>query len=328
MDILYKYLSEKLDLDQYLKEPTLRISQLVTLNDPFEGRINKKAIGILSEKLCKQIYPDEKWHTLSMLLAEQSIDSIINTYGVISLSETHRNLLMWAHYASEHRGVCIGYKSNVLSSDDLIISESEKLTPYKLVKVNYDDIIFDHEYIDAFQKFDFDQEEQFQKMSMRALTTKSENWSYEKEHRYVVHLELSDKIKFFKPFDSLPESIKKLVNGSVIHGTHKLYKGDKYTQLTSTLRDVEKCGYIYNITSVENKFINNKEAFFLKDIEKSKIASIYFGVESDPSIIEHVIHNVIANDEELKHIRVYKYKLSDERYELVPIQLHPFKKDI
>ncbi|TNI22152.1 hypothetical protein CF132_05600 [Aeromonas dhakensis] len=323
MTVLYKYYSSAFDLEKYLREPTLRLAQLTTLNDPFEGTINRNAIAILAEKLCRFAAPEENIDHLSLITAERSINNIIDTYGVTSLSETHRNLLMWAHYASEHRGICIGYNHDVLPQEDIIISDSESLKPYPLIKVNYDNVIFDHELIESLNDFKFDEEEPFKKVSIRALTTKSEEWSYEKEHRFLSHLELSDRIVVFKNRDKLSPRQAQLFKIAESRGSYTVTYNENFVCATSNESELSKTGNIYTIDSLENQFRYDKEVFFLKNIKKKKISSIYFGVNHPAREIERIINEVIMCDDELKHVKVYKYSLSDERYELYPIKLHP-----
>lgn len=325
MEILYKYYSKKLDLKKYLEDPTLRLAQLTTLNDPFEGKIDKKSLGILAEKLCEVALPEECPDSNAIIFAKKSIERIINTYGIISLSETHRNLLMWAHYASEHQGFCIGYRTDALPQEDIEVSEGEFIKPYPLLKVNYDNIVFDHDYIEIFNEFQFSEDEPFKKVSVRALTTKSEDWSYEKEYRIVSHVEFSDIIRVYKSKEQLSENQSKIVSAAANRSTYDVEYSESLIQLTSKLTDIEKTEYIYNIYSIENALINYKDIFFLKRIDKSKVSSIYFGVYSEVRYIEEIINDVIMRDPQLKHIKVYKYTLSDERYELKPILLYPPK---
>lgn len=49
---------------------------------------------------------------LSRMLAREikdELDDELGNAGVVSLSETWRSVLMWSHYADEHRGICIEY---------------------------------------------------------------------------------------------------------------------------------------------------------------------------------------------------------------------------
>ncbi|MGE6292206.1 DUF2971 domain-containing protein [Aeromonas media] len=112
MKKVYKYYQSKFDLESYLKSPNIRITQLNILNDPFEGVITQTVLDTLIEKISpvftpeigENIYPiDEE--------AKLHIQMQIDALGITSFSETSRNLLMWSHYASEHKGICIGYKN-------------------------------------------------------------------------------------------------------------------------------------------------------------------------------------------------------------------------
>ncbi len=44
----------------------------------------------------------------------------IEKLGILSLASSNNNLLMWSHYASEHKGMCLGFErnSNTALADD------------------------------------------------------------------------------------------------------------------------------------------------------------------------------------------------------------------
>ncbi|MFS1423454.1 hypothetical protein [Shewanella sp. 10N.286.48.B5] len=82
---LYKYMPLRKEFfDNFL----IRGSQKYALNDPFELRPSSSE----SEKS----------------LAESSYFD----YAVISLSETNNNLLMWSHYADQHKGIILELNLN------------------------------------------------------------------------------------------------------------------------------------------------------------------------------------------------------------------------
>ncbi|MBL0525135.1 DUF2971 domain-containing protein [Aeromonas dhakensis] len=99
MDIIYKYTNH---INSFFTKPTLKLSVPGFLNDPFEESISKD--------LYSRVKCEEDWQ------AEWECRATINELGVVSFSETSRNLLMWAHYANEHKGMCIGFDPNVLNS--------------------------------------------------------------------------------------------------------------------------------------------------------------------------------------------------------------------
>ncbi len=82
--MLYKYLPpERIDV---LENLTIRFTQLLSLNDPFE-------------------------HSLMIGNHEYALDEAKSSDDVrfVSLSRNHTNLLMWSHYAASHTGFCIGF---------------------------------------------------------------------------------------------------------------------------------------------------------------------------------------------------------------------------
>ncbi|MNH09072.1 hypothetical protein D3C79_685150 [compost metagenome] len=93
---------------------------------------------------------------------------------------------MWAHYADEHRGICIGFDQNVLSQLDLGSVLLERYHTLSPVKINYDNLRVDT------RELLKDQDFLYENAILKILTTKSDEWIYEKEHRCIVPIEWSD----------------------------------------------------------------------------------------------------------------------------------------
>lgn len=106
--------------------------------------------------------------------------------GIFSLSEVADHPLMWAHYAEQHRGLCIGFEV----TDESVLADSERF-----LRVTYSDSI--PKMGDGFlQQLTFSLDEDgrprsgtqiaFSDQAMRAaVSTKSSDWAYEREWRYV-----------------------------------------------------------------------------------------------------------------------------------------------
>jgi hypothetical protein len=122
----------------------LKVAQLDQLNDPFEllaaRFLNNKDI-----KTAVQAYKDE--------LAKE--------YGLLCFSEDWTDPVLWTHYGSRHKGICLGF--------DVPAGLAEQVTYQE------DRIIVDGNSIDKFLK-------------RRLLLTKYESWRYEKEWRLPVLL--------------------------------------------------------------------------------------------------------------------------------------------
>jgi len=133
--MLYKYLpSERVDILEKLK---IRFSPLPSLNDPFESlpliENSKEKNEVISsafselEEIWRSTDENLKNEENRKLLEEtknditcyaekitsntvgQGLMSLLSdNFGVLCLSRTEKNLLMWAHYAEEGRGIVIG----------------------------------------------------------------------------------------------------------------------------------------------------------------------------------------------------------------------------
>lgn len=102
MKQLFKYLPEPRNL---FDEGFIRLSQPVALNDPFEASFCSDSLNELSGYFDYSKAQDPEFGDISF---SQYIEMRMHNIGVISLSENKENLLMWAHYANEHKGVVAG----------------------------------------------------------------------------------------------------------------------------------------------------------------------------------------------------------------------------
>jgi hypothetical protein len=113
----------------------------------------------LREHMAQKVYKDIN---LQKELSQETATRIKKRYGVLCLTETNDNILMWSHYADNHRGVCVEFKMcddfNVTEKDNKVIYQKE-LPECNLFKTS-------------------------EKQRLHTLyLTKSCHWSYEKEWR-------------------------------------------------------------------------------------------------------------------------------------------------
>lgn len=186
---LFKYMSADRLIDT-LRRPSIRFTQPAELNDPYECHLtlDRRALLAHYREFRRQSEPGISKARLgeACAMAEQQlvIDALLhyrerrNGLGVVSLSEDPLQLLMWAHYADEHRGAAI----------ELDIAHPA-LRPQSNGGAEYSDI----------RKVEYTQN----KVSgiptpdtiVRVLSTKSTEWSYEREWRLVRTLNLTRKHK-------------------------------------------------------------------------------------------------------------------------------------
>ena len=130
----------------------------------------------LKSNLHKQIVPLEK-----ALVRQKS------SMGITCLSEVPDSLLMWSHYANNHRGFCVAYS---------LFELNQKL------KFSAVPVIYTKERV-CLQSIPLDQEainKETMNLFFQSLTSKSPEWSYEKEWRlfagrHIVELDAGKGVK-------------------------------------------------------------------------------------------------------------------------------------
>jgi hypothetical protein len=123
------------------------------MNDPMEGFYEP------SMRLKRE--PEWRKTFRSILEAKQTV-------GIACFSESFDNEIMWAHYAGNYRGICIGYNAAKLRDN---LSPAVRLarmayadTPVRLSKYNKDDVYA---------------------AAHKILSQKKYNWAYEREWRVM-----------------------------------------------------------------------------------------------------------------------------------------------
>jgi hypothetical protein len=117
-----------------------------------------------------------KWKELKITM-RQAIKSFHSEWetlrrqtGISCLSESEKSLLMWAHYANNHRGMCVEY--NLL--------EINRQLRFTAIPVIYSDSRV------CFRSINMDSIDQDTHTAfIESLSTKSPEWSYEKEWRII-----------------------------------------------------------------------------------------------------------------------------------------------
>lgn len=172
--ILYKYLSVE-RAQRVLSEQTLHFSLPTYFNDPFDTprvatngsiRSTNDFIDGIQARLKSLIYR--------------------STSGILSLTRTTTNALMWAHYADSHKGVILGFdvgEAGFLEEDSNIIPAHFGSVIYtrQRVKGVYNSKSLSESVIG--ETFHF-QSENYEK-GQRLFLMKPLDWAYEEEVRVV-----------------------------------------------------------------------------------------------------------------------------------------------
>ena len=139
---VYYFTSAKYAVEN-LKLRRLKVSDFSNVNDPFE------LLGIeMRDREVREAVNFEK-------------SKISKNYGLLCFSVDKYNPVQWAHYADNHKGVCLGFDIPEMS----------------LRKVKY---VSERLARDTLKKSDY---------SEKLLTTKFNHWSYEQERRLIIKLD-------------------------------------------------------------------------------------------------------------------------------------------
>jgi hypothetical protein len=148
------YLTAESWAKKILTERRFKLSTFDELNDPFE--LLGASVG---EKRARKIF--------GMLQAHWT-----KTVGILCTGASWDNPVMWAHYGDKHRGVCLGF-----DIDDSAEPAQITYSPHRLAGL-----------LDGLGDGQLMTEEQLKAV----LTTKFEDWKYEREWRVFASLDLRE----------------------------------------------------------------------------------------------------------------------------------------
>ncbi|CDZ31166.1 Hypothetical protein NGAL_HAMBI490_60450 [Neorhizobium galegae bv. officinalis] len=149
---LYYFTTKEYAL-QSLRDKRLKVARFNELNDPFDF------VGIALGRSQDRI---------AIKPIKERLDSEL---GIICMSTTWQEPLLWGHYAEKHKGICLQFLVTEGHWEDVEYREERpKLTTYRKKQVS-----------------DLSQED-IHKLSK----TKFKQWEYEREWRKFIHLEDPD----------------------------------------------------------------------------------------------------------------------------------------
>lgn len=168
---IYRYLSLNENNIKSLRERYLWLSNLRDFNDPYEGniRIDRNYRKEEIDAFCylrKDIATQEDITAIyanPISFFDNAMDRLSANEKFCCFSTINNNILMWAHYANKHTGICLEF--------DLLKDEDETLTR-TLLPVRYTNVNKSYNYVHNPDGY-----------LLRLLFTKSLDWAYEHEYR-------------------------------------------------------------------------------------------------------------------------------------------------
>lgn len=301
MKTLYKYYSDKLDVKNHLTHPSIKLATTASLNDPFEKHLSYQLTKTISEIMLDE-EPENATHKEKLIQSlSGAYTKVSKSFGVVSLTETHENLLMWAHYAASHKGYCIGYNDDLF--DDLYKVELNKNNwcgIYKPEEVSYNS--------KRFSKDDISINSNKNSLILNAMLKKSPDWAGEREHRSIIPFYLADRFTIPENWEKNPTLTKKI-------------KSDEKHQVI--MKSTNSFGY-ENILKKDNpahdhimeRYADIEGIMMFKDISLKSINSIFIGSQVDDKEAEKIANLINSNREMFGHISVYKYNTHRNEFKI------------
>ncbi len=263
MQTLYKYMPLS-TLLKFMDDPCLRVTPSYCQNDPFEFGYSQNDIYKL-----KSVNSNED--------IGHALRDFSNLHGIISLSESKDEVLMWSHYSTNHTGVVVELlidrsnpQSLFINSTDLH-AEAFEHSDFLFNSVNYSPER-GYKTFSTITDIDF--------VKKHYYFTKAEQWKYEQEHRFITPLTWINRIVFNdKGYEVASDILEHYLQGIICLNPNDVKENKRY--------ELDSC-YLTMILSNDAKLIaklwDKSEAndimFFIR-LNQRYIGNIYLGCKSD-----------------------------------------------
>lgn len=178
---LYKYCPIGKNQLNALAQKKMWYSKPAGFNDPFDTRFHVKGNRYSyeqetdAEKL-KYIFEKNMSNAIAykQVSLEEELDHFrrgIEDLGILSLADSNKNLLMWSHYAEDHKGMCLEFERK----DGGPLADFDSTQP----------IFYTDNHPTLSPKSLLDRAATLSNKK-RILYSKSKHWEYEKEWRHIV----------------------------------------------------------------------------------------------------------------------------------------------
>jgi len=182
-DIIYKYMPFR---EEFFENRWLRFTPRLELNDPFEVRPSfsqhaKHAYEVhgYGNSVSSNIAKMER--SLPFLI-EGIVIQDFDIYGILALTERNDHILMWSHYAGNHKGMVIGFDT----SHDFFDGTK---SPNEHIRSAV------NEHIGVLKKVRYSSRRKIKSNDLNEyFYLKSNDWWTEREHRYVLPISEADHI--------------------------------------------------------------------------------------------------------------------------------------
>lgn len=178
---LFKYCPIGKNQLSALAQRKIWYSKPAEFNDPFDTKFRVRGKKYAFEQEMDSQKSSAIFHedmSDAMVFSKRPLDELLRNFekgieklGILSLASSNKNLLMWSHYASEHKGMCLEFER----LHNTALADNEKTKP-----MSYND---NYPSINAPSILN---EEHTLSNKIRILHSKSKHWEYEQEWRHIV----------------------------------------------------------------------------------------------------------------------------------------------
>lgn len=302
MRILYKYMPFRLS---FFDDPLLRLTPPSDLNDPFDSKPTQAGI----DKKLKFFFDDQGEYEDAdpksegvRSTYERGLRDGLDQFGIISLTEDPYNLLMWSHYAAEHKGlvVSIACDSSTFEYHDKF-TERCGVSKTKPTRVRYSNMRPGYQMPDSaiYEYFEHNFYTHF-------ATTKGNDWIYEKEYRYLLRLTEADVAVVDVGFESWVNN-----QGPDICITH--LRNNTYKVEASSAEKRDLLPWVLAIAQGRKEISN---VMLFKRLKENAITGIYFGSRVNEETILLARESSEKNTLFGHSVSFHKSIVSQDRFEI------------
>lgn len=298
MKTLYKYYSDKFDVIKHLKSPSIKLATTASLNDPFEKQLSYDLTKTLSKKMADEKFSDNIEKEKYIRAVCSAYKDVSSSFGIVSLTETHGNILMWAHYAEKHKGFCIGYNDSLFNDLNKIQHDEYNWRGiYKPERIIYD--------AERFMESTIDNDIGQNALILNAMLKKSPEWAYECEYRSIIPFYMADR---FIPTKNSTELLKEIEKDE----RHMLIMKCENEEGYECTQEIDRSAAAHMMKT----YANNENIMMLKNIDIKHINSIFIGSQVKEDEINTIVNLVHSNTERYGHIGVYKYRTHENKFKI------------
>jgi len=169
-NLFYKFRDFGEYTDKIILNSEFYFSSPLSFNDPFDCNLSYR--NFYSQQELQKAYTHKRiWDNGKIIdLYRKSIKILIEKIGVFSMSSDYKDIIMWSHYANEHKGLVFELDKNECTS----FFEQKIIGKRTLSNITYEN---NYELLSYFN--DIERE------AKTLLTYKYKSWEYEKEYRII-----------------------------------------------------------------------------------------------------------------------------------------------